>query len=446
MSLSASDVTIITVNWNGRAHLEDLMPSLVSQGAGEIIVVDNGSTDDSIPFLEQNYPAVKILKNPTNKGFAQPNNLAAKTATGKILALINNDMKAHPDWITAGLHRLRDSDCAASRILSWDGSRIDFNGSSLQYLGYALQEDTGKLLSEITGSRQEILFPCGGAMLIPKEIFLEAGGFDEDFFAIFEDVDLGWRLWLMGFRITLASDSIVYHKGHATFQTRNNAKMRYLMHRNALMTVLKNYDDAKVSRIFPMALMMAVRRAVRCSGVKKESFYIWEDALQDLESGSEDLQALRLDAFNHLVALDDAIAMLPGILEKRRGIQGRRAKSDEQIFSLFRDPLRPIVEDSGYIEKEAQLLEMLGLGNLFDVDAYRAKAQIYHSSREEAVERSRRELLALQWLGGYSLLHPPENINRPGSRIRKFMDTSRVNGFRSAVRLSWKSITKKKNN
>ena len=245
-------------NWNGRVHLETLLPSLLDQGAGEIIIVDNGSADDSVRFLEENYPSVKILKNPVNMGFSQPNNLAAKAANGKILAFINNDMKAGSEWVSNGIRKLKTYDCVSSRILSWDGKSIDFNGSSLQYLGYALQKNTGDLLSSISDKGGEILFPCGGAMFIRKELFLESGGFDEDFFAIYEDVDLGWRLRVTGHRITLDGDSVVYHKGHATFQTQDNSRMRYLMHRNALLTILKNYADDTVKKVFPMAARKSV--------------------------------------------------------------------------------------------------------------------------------------------------------------------------------------------
>ncbi len=440
MSLSASDVTIITVNWNGRAHLQELVPSLLPLGAGEIIVVDNGSADDSVPFLEKNHPSVRILRNPVNRGFSQPCNLGAEKARGRVLAFINNDMKADPGWIRNGIRRLGEYECAASRILSWDGKHVDFNGSSLQYLGYALQQDTGALLSSITGSGGEILFACGGAMFIRKDTFLEAGGFDEDFFAVYEDVDLGWRLWLTGSRVVLEGDSVVYHKGHATFQTQDNARMRYLMHRNALLTILKNYSDSAVKKIFPMALMMALRRAVRCSGVRRESFYLWEDARLALESGDKSAFLSLLDALNHLVAVDDTIAMLPDILEKRRAIQSRRVMEDEEIISLFRDPLRPIVEDSSYTDSEARLLETLGLGELFDTREYREKAAGFNSASAGAEERCRRELLSLQWMGGYALLHPPERIARPRSRIRKFLGTARARGFRKALSLAWKSL------
>ncbi len=440
MSLSASDVTIITVNWNGRVHLETLLPSLLDQGAAEIIVVDNGSVDESVPFLENHYPSVKILRNPVNRGFSQPNNLAAREAKGNILAFINNDMKAHPDWVSNGIRKLGTWDCVSSRILSWDGKRIDFNGSSLQYLGYAMQKDTGVPVSSVSGKGGELLFPCGGAMFIGKETFLESGGFDEDFFAIYEDVDLGWRLRVTGRRTVLDVDSVVYHKGHATFQTQDNSRMRYLMHRNALLAILKNYDDETVNRVFPMAILMAVRRAVRCSGVRKESFYLWEEAGRRLDSGDRSALSSNLDALNHLVAVDDTIEMLPGILEKRRVIQARRKTRDEDILALFGDPLRHIVEDAEYAESEAFLLECLGLSSLFDMKLHREQAASFASKIPESRENCRKELAALLWLGGYALMHPPDQVLKPRSRLRKFLSASREKGMAAAFALAWKSI------
>ena len=204
MSRSVSDISVITVNWNGRTHLEKLIPSLLPLGPKEIIVVDNGSRDDSVAFLEATYPKVRILRNDTNRGFCQPNNLAAREAQGKLLALINNDMRAHPVWLVKGLRGLEEAPCTACRIMDWDGKHIDFNGSSLQYLGYALQKDIGELVEEVT-QEEKILFPCGGAMLVDRQTYLNMGGFDESFFALYEDVDLGWRLWLAGHEVSYLS-------------------------------------------------------------------------------------------------------------------------------------------------------------------------------------------------------------------------------------------------
>jgi len=194
MSPSPGDVTVVTVNWNGKSHLSTLLPPLLALEPGEVVVVDNGSTDGSQEFLRRRYPQVRLLENGVNRGFAQPCNVGAETAQGSCVAFINNDMRPEPDWLAAALEKLdARTPCVASRILDWEGSRIDYNGSSLHYLGNGLQENKG-LAVEKAVRREEVLFTCGGAMLVVREVFLELGGFDPDYFAMFEDVDRGWRL------------------------------------------------------------------------------------------------------------------------------------------------------------------------------------------------------------------------------------------------------------
>lgn len=436
MSRSVSDISVITVNWNGRTHLAELIPSLYPLGAKEIIVVDNGSSDGSVAYLEKTYPDTKILKNASNQGFCQPNNLAAAEASGNVLAFVNNDMRVHPEWLTAGLEGLQAAPCAACRILDWEGKRIDFNGSSLQYLGYALQKDIGELLQDVTHN-EKILFPCGGAMLIDRRTFLEIGGFDEDFFALYEDVDLGWRLWLAGHEVSYIPDSIVYHRKHSTFRTQQVAKMRYLMHRNALLTILKNYEDDTLRSIFPAAIILAIKRAVRCSGVRRESFYLWEDVAAKLETGDHGTHFELLDALNHLVAVEDVLKILPAIMEKRRQIQTMRKRSDAEILDLFTDPLRPIVEDSGYVVEESELLETLGLGRLFDIATYRQYASELPDRRSQRTREVRDELRGLEWVGTSALMHPPQP--RAQSKLEKFLAAWKRSGLRQAARLAWES-------
>ena len=281
MPPSPGDVTVVTVNWNGKSHLSTLLPPLLALEPGEVIVVDNGSTDGSQEFLRRRYPQVRLLENGVNRGFAQPCNLGAETARGSCVAFINNDMRPEPDWLAAALEKLdARTPCVASRILDWEGRRIDYNGSSLHYLGYGIQQDVGMKV-EKAPRRDQVLFPCGGAMLMDRRVFLELGGFDPDYFALFEDVDLGWRLWLAGYRVVLAPESVVRHRGHATLETQSPEKTRYLIHRNALLTIFKNYDEENFRKILPLALVLAVKRAVHFSGVRKESFYLWsDDAIQ----------------------------------------------------------------------------------------------------------------------------------------------------------------------
>jgi GT2 family glycosyltransferase len=436
MSRSVSDISVITVNWNGRTHLEELIPSLLPLGAKEIIVVDNGSNDDSVAFLESTYPEIRILKNDANQGFSQPNNLAAAGAQGDVLALINNDMRAHPEWLINGLRGLEAAPCTACRILDWDGKRIDYNGSSLQYLGYALQKDIGELVQDVT-HEAKVLFPCGGAMLIDRRTFLDMGGFDESFFALYEDVDLGWRLWLAGHEVSFSPDSIVYHRGHTTFKTQTVAKMRYLMHRNALLTILKNYEEATLHRVFPAAILLAIKRAVRCSGVRRESFYLWEDVESKLKAEDQVAHFEVLDALNHLVAVEDVLKMLPDLMQKRRQIQEMRRRPDSEILELFKDPLRPIVEDPDYISEESELLEVLGLNDIFDVSAYREYASKLPDRKGARARELRDELRGLEWVGTNALLHPPQPKTQ--SKLRKFLDAWKHSGLRHAARLAWES-------
>jgi len=441
MSWSESDVSVVTVNWNGKDHLAALLPTLLPLGAREIIVVDNGSTDGSVAFLRENFPQVEILENPVNRGFAQPNNRAALQARGSVLAFINNDMRADPGWLREGLKGLEDAACTACRILDWEGRKIDFNGSSLQYLGYAHQRDIGELVDEVS-HEDRLLFPCGGAMLIEKDVFLDTGGFDEEFFAIYEDVDLGWRLWVLGYEVGYCPASIVYHRGHATFETHPSAKMRYLMHRNALLTILKNYSDELVKKILPLAVILAVRRAIRCSGVMKESFYLWSGVRSRLENRDPAAFDEVLDALNHLVSVDDMLRLLPRMMVKRRKIQQNRKRHDSEILKLFQDPLRPIVEEANYLSTELEYLKLLRLDDFFEtgrLEKFMADLPnplIFH------MENLRKEIAAVQWAQMQALQSPPASSFPPPPetpRWKKFFRIWKYSGFKVALKTAMES-------
>jgi GT2 family glycosyltransferase len=431
MSRSASDVSVVTVNWNGKDHLEALLPSLVVLEPREIIVVDNGSSDGSQDFVRARYPGVRIVQNETNQGFAQPNNLGAEVAQGRYLALINNDMRVDPGWIEAALARLKKTVvCVGSQILDWSGEKIDFNGSSLEYLGYALQQNIGEPWRSVS-SPDRILFACGGAMLIERDVFRRVGGFDEDYFAIYEDVDLGWRLWLAGYDVAFAPDSIAFHRGHGTLGAHANEKMRYLMHRNALLTVLKNYEEPAFRKVFPLAIVLAIKRAVLFSGVDKERFYLWSKSRERLEHSDRSAFLQILDSLNHLVAVDDILDRLPQLLEKRSRVQALRRRRDADIFPLFVDPFRPIVENNEYLRVEKSDLEMLGLTSLFEPLTCPEAPHSWLTDLEQEAALLRRELTGLQWLETHAVLRPPV-LTRPG--LRQFIGVWRREGLRAAWR------------
>ncbi len=415
---------MVTVNWNGREHLRNLLPSLQALQCKEVLVVDNGSRDGSQEFVRKSYPHLRLIENPTNQGFAHPCNQGARAASGRVVAFINNDMRADSGWLDEALPLLQGPvACVASRILDWDGQKIDFNGSSMQYLGFALQRDLGRLEEEVS-HQERILFPCGGAFLADREVFLQVGGFDASYFAIFEDVDLGWRLWLSGHEVAFAPRSKTFHRGHATFELHANAKMRYLMHRNALMTIFKNYQEENFQRIVPLALRMAVKRAVLLSGVRKESFYLWAQARRELRSGDPLVQDRWIDALNHLVALDDVLEKLPRLIQQRRQIQALRKRPDAEILDLFKDPMRQIVEDVEYDMEEASWMESLQLDQLF---RKRLDGSSLQERWGEKLQQVRAELDAAQWLANTAWQHPPAP-SRPG--LGSLLKSLRRHGLR----------------
>ena len=226
---------------------------------------------------------------------------------------------------------------------------------------------------------------------------MEVGGFDRDYFAIFEDVDLGWRLWVMGYRIAFAADSITYHRQHSTLRTQETPKVRYLMHRNALFTILKNYDDHHFQKILPLAVAMAVKRAVHFSGANRESFYLWSDLETDMQSGNMEIQAKLLDSLTHLVAVDDVLEHLPYLLEKRNQIQKRRRRTDKKIFDRFIDPFRLIVEDPNYAYQELRHLDQLDF-TTFKPTSHQKVVMKLPDQLEKKIQRLSQELSQQQWM------------------------------------------------
>ena len=173
MTPVAPKISVLIANYNGRDLLEKCIPSLMQQtypaDRVEIIVVDNGSVDDSTAFLQQNFPAVRIISNANNEGFAKANNQGAELASGDYLALINNDMVAEKDW----LEKLMDTQartgagCVAGVILNWNGTRIDFVDAGLTLMGYPSQLHFGEPAENLRqyAREKELIFASGGSML-----------------------------------------------------------------------------------------------------------------------------------------------------------------------------------------------------------------------------------------------------------------------------------------
>lgn len=410
-------VSIICVNLNGRDHLESLLASIQEQDYPrdrlEIIIVDNGSSDGSVEFLQIHHPDVRLLRNERNEGFARPNNQAAEIAKGQYLALLNNDMKLEPDWVSRMVGRLEgetpDTVCVASRILNWDGSLVDFIGGSIAFNGMGFQTAFRVPVDSPEGTKfpTEIPFACGGAMLIEREAFLEARGFDEDFFAYFEDVDLGWRLWVMGYRTVFCPEAVVFHRHNGTSSRFDWWKKITLFERNALCAVFKNYDDENLGKILPVSLLLGFKRMAVRSGIARADYRfdqgtapvaapqmppsesLLSRVLRELRHHGPkhtvklillnlakrimerwggrpiDLSVrtvpLNREAYASVVGMEDFIDLMPRLFEKRAYIQARRRRSDADIFRILGTPMHSVEPTDDYLKAHWGLLEAFGI-------------------------------------------------------------------------------------
>ena len=246
-----SKLAVVILNWNGRKHLERYLPSVVEHTTAEgveIIVADNGSTDDSLIWLRMKYPELRVIRLDRNYGFAEGYNRALREVESDYYLLLNSDVEVTANWwqpLVELLDNNPDVAVVAPKLLS-DTQRDMFEyagaaGGYIDYLGYPFCR--GRILSEVEqdcgqyDSRCDIFWASGAAMCCRSEVYNKLGGFDADFFAHMEEIDLQWRMQLSGWRIVVEPRSMVYHLGGGTLPA--SPMKSYLNHRNNLAMLYK---------------------------------------------------------------------------------------------------------------------------------------------------------------------------------------------------------------
>jgi len=244
-------VAVVILNWNGKAFLEQFLPSVVKYSANaKIIVADNNSSDNSINFLKENYPTVEIIQLDRNYGFAGGYNKALKQINSEYYVLLNSDVEVTENWLVPMLHLL-ESD---SSIVACQPKIKDYNNKSyFEYAGAAggfidkygypfcrarifehLEEDINQYNDNL-----EIFWASGASLFIRATAYHNIGGLDEFFFAHMEEIDLCWRLKNQGYKIMVCPSSTVFHVGGGTLNKVKPQKT-FLNFRNSLLTLHKN--------------------------------------------------------------------------------------------------------------------------------------------------------------------------------------------------------------
>lgn len=251
---------IVILNWNGRNHLETFLPSVVKHSVGaRIIVADNASTDDSISFLRANYPSIEIIQNASNGGFAKGYNDALQHVDSELVLLLNSDVEVTENWLEPLLEIMKDETVAACqpKVLAYE-RRTEFEhaGASGGFLDRNYFPFCRGRIFQLTetdnhqyDAQAEVFWTTGACMLIRSECFHDVRGFDEDFFAHMEEIDLCWRLKRKGYRFIANPDSVVYHLGGGTLSYRSPRKT-FLNFRNSLYMLTKNHQGMLFPKLF----------------------------------------------------------------------------------------------------------------------------------------------------------------------------------------------------
>ena len=343
------EVTFVVVTCNGRALLAECLASLAEQDYParrvEVLVWDNGSSDGTPEWLARAHPSVRVLAAGENTGFAAPNNRAAEAASSPLLCLVNNDMRFARTFLRelVSARAATGAACVGARVLTADGARIEFDGGTMSFYGHGAPWRNGAdaVRHAAETAPRDTLFASGGAMLVDREVFRRAGGFDESYFAYFEDVDLGWRLWALGERCAHAPAARAYHREHASEHLLSPGRRMTMLERNALCSVWKNYEPEHGRRMFGCALALASERA-------------------RLEPG-------RREACEQGVL--EATALLPRMEERRRFVASRRRRSDRDLVPLFREPWRPAIGGDAYRARQRELAAAFGADELLPAES-----------------------------------------------------------------------------
>jgi len=254
------DIAIVILNWNGQHFLEKFLPNVLRySGEASVYLADNNSTDNSVSFVSNNFPEVKIILNKSNGGFAKGYNDALKEISSPFYLLLNSDIEVTENWLLPLLEIMKDDSVAGCqpKVLSYSQrDTFEHAGASGGYLDRnyypfcrgRILEMFEKDFGQYNG-KAEIFWATGAALLIRSDIFHKVDGFDESFFAHMEEIDLCWRIKKAGYKFMVEPKSTIYHVGGGTLAY-NSPRKLFLNFRNSLFMLVKNHEGWLFPKLF----------------------------------------------------------------------------------------------------------------------------------------------------------------------------------------------------
>lgn len=328
----APNVSVILLVWNSQEYLPACLSALQAQSYQdfEIVLVENGSASTNyLKDVRTNHRGLNIIidRQKTNVGFAAGNNIGARLAHGKWLALLNADAFPQPDWLENLLLAAKRNpkySCFTSRQIQFHTpDRLDGAGDSYHVSGLAWRKYYNRLVREYGLKSEEVFSACPAAALYPRDEFLRIGGFDEDYFSYFEDVDLGFRIRLNGGKCLYVPEAVVSHVGSASTGRRSDFSV-YHGYRNLIWTFVKNMPSPLIWFFLPVHIATL-------------SFFVVHLSLRG--QGTAILRAIR-----------DAVLGMPRMIKKRKTIQKNRKIKPTDLLRVMStgllEPYREFIQRS----------------------------------------------------------------------------------------------------
>lgn len=261
-------VAVVILNYNGKSFLERFLPNVIqcSCDIAEVIVADNASTDDSVLFLKENYPEIRLIQNKDNSGFSTGYNKALSQIDAEYYVLLNSDIEVTPNWISP-IIELMDSDktiaaCQPKIRSYYEKDKFEYAGAGGGYIdkfGYPFCR--GRIFNTLEKDENqynnncEVFWATGACMFVRADLYHQYGGLEDSFFAHMEEIDFCWRMKNLGYKIMYCADSVIFHIGGGTLP-KSSSRKTYLNFRNNLSLLIKNLPTNQVIPIIIFRLLL----------------------------------------------------------------------------------------------------------------------------------------------------------------------------------------------